>query len=379
VVDQFVWLADDEVTRRLADVMRTRPGIVGNHGAGALGDIGTDTALIQLHRIAQRATPGLRKAAEGRLATAAKARGLTKDELADRLVPDLGLDADGTLVLDYGPRRFTVGFDEELKPFVIDEAGRHRKTLPKPGAKDDGELAPAAHQRFGTLKKEVRAVSADQIRRLERAMVTGRRWSTAEFQRYFVEHPLLRHIARRLVWTTEHTPFRIAEDGTAADIHDEVLTLAETAEIGIPHPMELGYVEFGDAVPAWARLFAEYEILQPFPQLGRPMDELTEDERRTGRLDRFEGLTVPAGAILGLTRRGWERGPAEDGGVQVRIVRPVPDGPDLVIELEPGIAVGAVDVFPEQKLREVRFTEPPGGTIAPVSAAEILGDLSGLM
>ena len=50
--------------------------------------------------------------------------GLTAEQLADRLVPDFGLDADGSMVLDYGPRRFVVGFDEQLKPYVADEAGK---------------------------------------------------------------------------------------------------------------------------------------------------------------------------------------------------------------------------------------------------------------
>ncbi|MEW2357540.1 DUF4132 domain-containing protein [Spirillospora sp. NPDC029432] len=378
VGDQLVWLADDEVTLRLGAHVRRRPNDFGNHALGVLGDIGTDTALLQLHRIARRATPGMRRTAEQRLAWAARERGLTADELADRLVPDLGLNGDGTLVLDYGPRRFTVGFDEELKPFVIDEAGKHRKTLPKPGAKDDIELAPASYQRFSDLKKEVRALAGDQIARLERAMVTAREWSADEFRRHFVEHPLVRHIARRLVWATEGLPFRIAEDGTLADLDDGAVTLPEGARAWIAHPMELGHEEFGDLVPAWAEVFADYEIVQPFPQLGRPFQLLTEDERATGRLDRFAGATTSAGALLGLTRRGWERGPAEDGGVQTTMVRRIGKTLHLVIELDPGIAAGAVDLFPEQTLREVRFTEPPRERLSPVAASELLYDLGTL-
>ena len=45
----------------------------------------------------------------------AEQRDLTPEELADRLVPDLGLDADGSLTLDFGPRAFRVGFDGSLR------------------------------------------------------------------------------------------------------------------------------------------------------------------------------------------------------------------------------------------------------------------------
>ena len=48
----------------------------------------------------------------------AENRGLTMAELEDRLAPDLGLDSSGSLTLDFGPRQFTVGFDETLKPVV---------------------------------------------------------------------------------------------------------------------------------------------------------------------------------------------------------------------------------------------------------------------
>ena len=128
--------------------------------------------------------------------------GLTSEQLGDRLVPDLGLAPSGTLVLDYGPRQFTVGFDEQLKPFVTDQAGRRLKALPKPGAKDDAELAPVAYQRFSGLKKDVRTLAASQIARFELAMVMQRRWTSEEFGEYFVGHPLLRHVVRRLVWAT---------------------------------------------------------------------------------------------------------------------------------------------------------------------------------
>ncbi len=53
-------------------------------------------------------------------------------ELEDRLAPDLGLDDNGSLLLDFGPRQFTVSFDETLKPFVRDASGSRLKDLPKP-------------------------------------------------------------------------------------------------------------------------------------------------------------------------------------------------------------------------------------------------------
>ncbi|WP_432053819.1 DUF4132 domain-containing protein [Streptomyces sp. bgisy022] len=209
-----------------------------------------------------------------------------------------------------------------MRPCVRDETGKLRKTLPTPGVKDDPELAPAERKRFAALKKEVRTLASDQLRRLETAMVTGRSWTAAEFRELLVEHPLLRHLVRRLVWLGDGdgrvTAFRVAEDLTFADVHDDPWALPADATVRLAHPLQLG-----NELGAWEHLFADHDILQPFPQLGRPVHAFTDAEAAGHRLTRFEGLTVPVGKLLGLTKRGWERGTPMDNGVERWFSRPV--------------------------------------------------------
>ena len=173
-------------------------------------------ALLLVQRMAERArSRSLREHAQEKMARLADRLALSEDDLADRLVPTLDLDRDGALTLDYGPRRFSVGFDEALRPFVVGSG----KDLPKPGKDDDRALAAVAQQRFKLLKKNVRTIASSQTRRLERAMCNGRRWRSADFTRFVVEHPLLFHIARRLVWGAYDgdaliETFRVADDRT---------------------------------------------------------------------------------------------------------------------------------------------------------------------
>ncbi|MFE9101843.1 DUF4132 domain-containing protein [Actinomadura geliboluensis] len=394
---------DDGTVRRLTPVIRAWPGEGGHKnavtGLGVLGEIGTDVALMHLHGIAQKVKfKGLQVEAQARIRQVADRLGLTTEELGDRLVPGFGLDANGGMVLDYGPRRFTVGFDEQLKPFVTDEDGKRRKALPKPGAKDDPELAPAAYKAFTDLKKDVRTAAADQIRRLERAMVTQRRWAPDDFGAFIVRHPLVRHIARRLLWVAygaesggegdaaAATAFRVAEDGTFADAEDDAFDLPASAQVGLMHPARPG-----TDIEAWAEVFADYEILQPFPQLGRPVHVLTEAERESGRLERFEGLKVPFGKVLGLVKLGWERGEPQDAGGERWISRRVAGDRYVVIDLDPGISVGAVDATGDHQILDyVWFATRPGdfwpskgtplafGELDAVTASEILADLTTL-
>ncbi|MBE1533013.1 hypothetical protein [Actinomadura algeriensis] len=71
-----------------------------------LASIGTDVAVMQLHLVAEKARPKrLKKKAGQLLVQVADDRGLTMEQLGDRIVPDFGLDADGGRTLDYGPGR----------------------------------------------------------------------------------------------------------------------------------------------------------------------------------------------------------------------------------------------------------------------------------
>lgn len=388
-------LGDDETVRRLTPVIRAWPGEGAHHraveGLDVLASIGTDVALLHLHGISQRVKfKALKVRAQEKIAEVAAGLGLTGEQLSDRLVPDFGLDADGSTVVDYGTRTFTVGFDEQLRPYVLDGDGKRRKDLPQPGARDDAELAPAERKRFMALKKDVRTVASDQVRRLERAMVTGRSWTAQEFRELFVGHPLLWHLVRRLVWLSETdegacTAFRVAEDRTFADAEDDVFTLADDATVRLAHPLRLG-----EELTTWSEVFADYEILQPFAQLGRGVYELSDEETAGYRLTRFEGLKVATGKVLGLERRGWQRGTPQDAGVERWISKRLTDDCYLVIALYEGIAVGVVDMFPDQTLETVWLDSRPDdhwgrrsyphrfADLDAVTVSELLGDLTEL-
>lgn len=406
------WLGDDDTVRRLAPVLRNWPG-EGAHqraveGLDVLAAIGSDVALTHLYGVSQRVKfKALKTRAKEKIEQVAADLGLSGEELADRLVPDFGLDTDGSTVVDYGPRRFTVGFDEQLRPYVLDQDGKRRKDLPKPGARDDAELAPAERKRFMALKKDVRTVASDQVRRLEGAMVAGRGWTTGEFRELFVSHPLLWHLVRRLVWlcipagASERalygapassgagavTAFRVAEDRTFAGVRDEEFSLPEDASVRLAHPLHLG-----EELTEWEELFADHEILQPFPQLGRAVHRLTDDEAAADRLARFENITVPTAKLLGLERRGWERDEPMFAGVQCRLSKRVAKDRWIVVSPSEGFTLGAVDVSAEQSLEFIGLSEqpsawdPPGepsrlafAELDPVIASELLADLTELV
>lgn len=383
-------LGDDETARRLAPRIREWPGESQHQravtGLDVLASIGSDAALMYLNGIASKVKfKGLQEKAREKIAAVAEARGLSAVELADRLVPDLGLDDNGGLDLDFGPRQFRVAFDEGLKPYVKDAQGARLKDLPKPNKADDEAKAQAAAERYKQLKKDAKAIASVQIVRLEQAMVQQRRWPASDFKLFFIAHPLSRHLAARLVWGIYddegrlQSAFRVAEDWTLADAQDESFSLPESATVGIAHVLEMPAGLMAD----FGQVFADYEILQPFRQLGRETHALTDDELKANEVKRFADKVVSSGSILGLINRGWERGQAQDAGWVGWFTRNLDEDTEVALMLEPGLIVGDPTWEPRQKVDAIVVRQRsrwgdgesrPLSSLSPIAASEVLRD-----
>lgn len=351
----LAFFGDDSTAHRLGTrtLRMAREGAKNRAQAAVdmLADFGSDAALMHLNSLVERCkVPAVRNRAAARIEAVAQARGLSRTELADRLVPTLGLDE--SRVLDFGPRQFEIGFDESLTPFVRDAQRARLKDLPKPRQSDDAPKATAASLRWKQLKTEMKLLARVQIARLEQAMVEQRRWSVDDFRSFFVTHPLIRELAARLLWAAWDAQgqvvgaCRMAEDGTLADAQDRAWQPLEGMQLGIAHPLTLPPT----LVDAFRLQFADYEVLQPFPQLAREVYRLTPAEATQCSLDRFDGQDLATGAVIGLLDRGWLRGRPQDGGAILWIDRPLGAGLVARLQLAPGMFVGQLSGVPRQKL-----------------------------
>jgi hypothetical protein len=385
-------LGNDETARRLTPLIRQWPGESLHQravaGLDVLAMIGSDVALMNLDGIARKVKfKGLQEKAQEKIAKIAEDRGLTSEELADRLVPDLGLDEDGKMLMDFGSRQFTVGFDELLQPVVLDASGARLKDLPKPIKSDDATKAKEAGDTWKNLKKDAKTLASSQLLRLELAMYSRRRWSQEVFELFLAGHPLLKHVVRRLVWGIYSqdgllSAFRVAEDGSYADEQDNPLELPEGAVVGVAHAMELS----PELTGRFRQLFMDYEILQPFEQLSRSSFRLTDAEKATSSFNRWAGLQIPTGKVLGLENRAWRRGPAQDAGWVWWYVKPFSEVLEFQLTINPGIGMGFVNEYPIQTVEGVSISRgaynrgnvPTFGSLDPILVSELIRDIEGL-
>ncbi len=342
-------LGSDTSVLKLTPMVRAWPG-ESQHPRAVLGlqvlrAIGTDTALMQLNGIAQKLKfQGLKTKAREFMEAIAKDKGLTRAELEDRVVPDFDLDERGRRVFDFGARRFNFVFGPELKPMVRDddEKAKLRDNLPEPGAKDDAEKAAEAIADWKALKKQIKDVAKVQALRLEQAMVTGRRWKTADFQTLVLRHPLMTHLARLLLWGVYHgktlrETFRVTDDQECVKVDDEPFKLRADAAIGLVHPLQLD----DGAREAWGQRFGDYAIVPPFAQLGRAVHRLETGEEKKDSLDREVKLPAPT-LVFGLEQLGWVRGAGMDNGSFDEHSRQFPDAALTAVVNHTGAAYGYI-------------------------------------
>lgn len=380
-------LGDDETARQLYGLLRQWRAALDRVRAydamAMLGDIGSDAALMHLAELARQTRyDDLRTRAERMLGEVAEQRGLSLDQLADRTVPDLGLDARARLTLDFGPRTFEVRMDDHFQPVVHDARGKVLKTLPKPGANDEPGKAATATTQLKDLRKLAKTVATTQVKRLEAAMCAQRRWGADEFLPFFANHPVLRVFSRPLVWGLFDASnrlagtFRVSAEGELTDLRDDPVALADTARIGLPHPLELAASDPALAT-AWAAVLADYEIMQPFEQLTRQTFALDPPLRTRRELPHWAGRQVSNAGLMGLETRGWLR-EVGDGGMVDSFNKALPGGRRLCVQLEEGWFVqDSPDGKALQTVRAVALdgTEGTLGDLSPIAFSEIERDL----
>lgn len=339
-------LGDDAVMTKLFARLRGAHKSVTNRALDMLASVDTPAARAALFDVHERTrSESVAWEVKRRIEALAARHGVSVDDLRAQSVPRCGLDADGRIVLDFGPRAFVGGFGQGLTPRVWNSTGQMLKALPSAKKSDDADKAEAAKAAWATARRLVKRVASQHTRWLERAMVRGHLWQPEAFTREVVQHPVVSRLTAALVWgvfdadapahsAMPHATFRVAEDGTYADMHDETFTLTgagsgedkgsgEGTRIGVVHPTMLDAA----ALAAWHTVLSDYELIPPFAQLDREVHVY--DTALDVEDTLFAGAVVPTGRVLALIDQGWVRHMQDGGrtpGLRLDLGYTVPNG-----------------------------------------------------
>lgn len=204
-----------------------------------------------------------RRLTRGELERIALERRVSLDELGDKAIPNINLNGK---IIGYGHLRYRLSLLPDLTLTA--------QPLDPTGSQEAWTIASSIDVRhqYRDYEQLLEKIAAVQSVLLERAMMDGRHWTRRQFQGWFLEHPIRRYLSQWVIWgifenNTLLKAFHVTNDLTLADVEYRSFALPKDADIGVVHPLHLSEAER----EGWYRLLADYKIIQPFPQILRPV------------------------------------------------------------------------------------------------------------
>ena len=206
-------------------------------------------------------------------------RGMTADTIRDQYLSEIGLDAQGGKRYDLGNQTVTVRLQQDLGFLVELPDGKTAKSLPKKGA--DVEKYASANADFAQMKKDAKKIVKSRCNALFGDFLSAHARSAEDWQRSYLQNPLLRSVAKLVVWSQGKSTFTLADSGAIRS--DGSAYKMGAGKIRVAHPMEMA----AEDVAAWQSYFRTNNIKQPFEQVWEPAYK-AEDIKE----DRYKGTEI---------------------------------------------------------------------------------------
>jgi len=307
---------DRDLTRalsRLAEVcfkkvrnLGARCPRVGNACLYSLSIGSTDEAAAELTRLNQIVKqPSAKKLIGKSLDEAAEASGQTREDLEESTVPTYGLDAGGHLKQLFGDftAEFCISGLDAMRLLWRKADGKLQKSIPV-------EVKEKQTAELKVLKRTIQDIEKmlpAQRQRIERLLLAEREWEFTKWRDRYLNHPLLAHFSRRLIWHFRQDGQQAAavwHDGRMVDNQDRSVDwLSPKTSVQLWHPLgqEL------ESVASWRRWLEQHRVTQPFKQAHREIYILTDAEQQTGTYsNRFAAHIIRQYQFAALAKeRGW--------------------------------------------------------------------------
>ena len=295
---------------------------VGFAGVQALGAMECAEAVAQLTRLRVKVKYAVAlKLIEKSLQQAAARSGMRTEEIEDLSVEGYGLDEQGNrqIVLGDSVAEMRLGVDGSVAVIWRNADGKPVKSPPQ-------HIKKAFAKEFrsvGSLAKELEEAYRAQRVRLESSFVAPRSIPLKHWRRYYVDHPLLGFLGRRLIWVFSDgkgwersgiwyngqisdeagNPLRLP--ATEPDGEDRAEPRDDNAiKVRLWHPLASDAAE----LLRWRERIFSAGVRQPFRQAFREFYQVTDEERQTRMYsDRFAGIYLRQHQLASLCRgRGWD-------------------------------------------------------------------------
>ena len=210
----------------------------------------------------------------------ARIRGMSGNDFRDVYLSDTGLDKERTKEYNLGNQIVKVRLLKDLSFSVELSNGKTSKSLPKTGA--DPKKCEEVNKDFAELKKLVKKILKNRFDLMFEDFLNGRKENAESWKRAYLNNPVLRDAAQRIVWSQNRKLFIVSDD-SVVDVKGKEYNVTDKP-ITIAHPLNMSDKE----VSEWQRYLIANDIKQPFEQMWEPVRSAEQI-----RENRYEGSNVP--------------------------------------------------------------------------------------
>jgi hypothetical protein len=262
--------------------------------------------VAQLLRLKHRVkSPWGQEEIQKALASAVNRSGVSVTELEEITTPTFDLDSTGALQKKAGPftAQLQITGTHEVTLSWLDSDGKALANAAK-SLKPHGDEVKSAKR----LASDIEKMLVAQRERIEQLYRADRTWPFQEWRKRYLDHPLLGHQCRRLIWQfTEgkRSGAAIWHDGDLVDANSRALAwLKPASSVQLWHPLGVP----AESVHAWREWLETNEITQPFKQAHREIYVLTDAELTTRTYsNRFAAHVLRQHQFKALCdARGWK-------------------------------------------------------------------------
>ena len=231
----------------------------------------------------------------GLLGQYAKMRGTDEDSIRDTVISEFGLDENGEKIWELGGRIVKAVLSEELKLELYDlgdpGAPKAVKTIPKKNS--DPAAYEAANNELKEMRKGIKEAVKLRNRKLFSDFLSGKTVTAETWKGSYLKNPLLRTMARLIVWEQDGDLFTVSGAETI-DVEGNTYNVTEKP-IRVAHPMDMSPESIGN----WQHYFNDRALKQPFAQVWEPVLD-----GNTIKPDRYKDCTIAQYMLMNKERDG---------------------------------------------------------------------------
>ncbi|MDN5213114.1 DUF4132 domain-containing protein [Fulvivirgaceae bacterium BMA12] len=249
--------------------------------------------------------PSVRSQIEKLIRKKAESEGKTMDQIEELAINDFGLNANNQFEQKIGECTAVLKITKINKTEIswLKADGKAQKSIPS-------SIKEEFKTQIGDLRKkakEIQTILPSQKDRIEGFFLKKRKWTFADWKRYYHDHNLISFIARNLIWEftdDEKCGTGMWLNNRLIDENENIIDwTSDKTVVRLWHPINSPV----DAIVKWRAILEKEQIQQPFKQAFREVYLVTDAELETENYsNRFAAHILYQHQFAALCQtRGW--------------------------------------------------------------------------